>query len=439
MKKYLIPNLIALLLVLATACNNDHNSIGLGLNNDLLGTEFTDTNTVSAYSFLEDTINTTKLSANVVGSLHDPVFGNSSAETYAQFDLSGTSTTFGSNPTIDSVILTMQISTYYGDTTSKVGIRVYQLTEDLNSATTYYQNSSVSHSSTALNYSNSGYSISPNTQMVIDTGTYSPHLRIRLSQEFGQYLLDNSSQMTSSTTFKNFFKGLCISGESHTGNTGYMLVSSMTSSLTGIILYYHTSRKAAAKYTFPCKSACVRFTHFNHDYDASTNSEFNQEVLMGQSSVGASKLFVQATGGVKTKITFPHLKDAFKSVNNRVIINRAELVITNVAPDEVYLIQPTALALQGIKKTTGEIAYLPDDEVYTSSDFYGGTYDATTKEYRFRITEYVQQQILQTSPLTSSLYLVVKGSSVRANRLVFGGTGLQDGNRLRLELSYTTY
>lgn len=439
MKNQLFFCLLASLAILFSACNNDHNSIGLGLNGELLGTNFSDTTTISAYSVLEDTINTTKLSANVLGSLHDPVFGNSSADIYAQFDLSGTSTTFGTDATLDSAVLTLQISSYYGDTTSKVDIRAYQLSEDLNSSTRYYQTSTASHNSNALNYSLSGYSINPTSSIVIDTGTYSPHLRIRLSQEFGQYLLDNQSQMSSSTVFKNFFKGLCISAVAHTGNTGYMLISSMTSSLTGITLYYHTARKASAKYTFPCKSSCARFTHFEHDYNASTNSDFNQEILMGQTNIGASKLFVQATGGVKTKIKFPYLKDAFKSVNNRVVINRAELVITNVEPDEVYLIQPTTLALQGIKESTGQIAYIPDDEYYTSSDYYGGTYNSTTKEFRFRITEYVQQQILQTSPLSNTLYLVVKGSSVRANRLVFGGTGLQDNNRLRLELSYTTY
>lgn len=438
MKKHIIPFLIAACLVIFAACDHETSPIGLGLI-DQVGTEFNDTTTVVAYSLLEDTINTTNLSSNLLGNIHDPVFGDSKASIYSQFALSGSSVNFGANPIIDSVVLTLQLSSYYGDTTSQVGIRVYRLTEALSHDARYYQTSTIGFDPTPLNYSLTSYTIRPSTAVIVDTNTYTPHIRIRLSQAFGQYLLNNAANMSTNSNFQQLFKGLCIDAISHSGSTGYMLITNMTSSLSCISLYYHNDSKAQKKYNFVCNSNCTRFTHFEHNYNQSGNSDFIQQVLSGQQSIGEHTLFLQATGGVKTHITFPHLQDAFKSLNNRVVINKAELVITDISPDEQYLLHPASLSIQGIEAGTGNIVYLPDDEYYTGTSYFGGTYDAENHEYRFRITKYVQNLILQKTDLSNSINLVVKGSSVRANRFIFGGTGLNDNSRLRLELSYTTY
>ena len=438
MKKYLLSILLAAIFGCLTSCQHGTSPIGLGLI-DEIGTEFNDTTTIVAYSILEDSIMTSKLSANIVGNLHDPVFGDSKASIYAQFALGGSSVNFGTNPVVDSVVLTLQLSSYYGDTNSRVGIRVYRLTEDMSSDEKYYHFSTLSHDATPLNYSLTGYTIQPGTKVVVDTNSYNPHLRIRLSQAFGQYLLNNQSQMLSSSSFQQFFKGLCIEAISHTGSTGYMLITNMTSSLSCISLYYHNESGAHYKYDFACNSDCARFNHFSHNYQNSSNSNFIQQVLIGQQAIGEEILFVQATGGVKTRLTFPHLQQAFSELNNRVVINKAELVITDISPDEQYLIHPTSLTIQGINPNTGNIMYLPDDEYYTSSSYFGGSYDAQKHEYRFRITKYVQNLILQNTDLSNSINLVVKGSGVRANRLMFGGPQLANDKRLRLELSYTCY
>lgn len=438
MNKHFIPLILATLLGFFASCQHGISSIGLGLV-DEVGTDFSDTTTLVAYSVMEDTIVTTNLSANILGNIHDPIFGDSRATIYSQFALSGSSVNLGENPVVDSVVLTLQISSYYGDTNSSVGIRVYRINEDLSSENKYYQNSTVNYDPTPLNYSLTSYTIRPQTPVIVDTNSFNPHVRVRLSQAFGQYLLDHQSSMSSNSTFQQFFKGLCIDAISHTGNTGYMFMTNMTSSLTAISLYYHNASGTHSKYDFSCNTECVRFTGIVHDYSRSSNSDFIQEVVSGQQEVGKNTLFVQATGGVKTHITFPYLQDAFKSLNNRVVINKAELVITNVSPNEEFLVHPSSLSIQGIKADDGSIMYLPDDEYYTSSSYFGGTYDINKHEYRFRITEYVQQLILRNTDLSNSINLVVKGSGVRASRLMFGGPDLTDNKRLRLELSYTSY
>ena len=437
MKKILTCTLVLLTCILLTSCKDERTNIGEDILGNLLDTEFTDTITLQAYSILEDTINTTNTSANILGHVSDPVFGKSSAGIFTQLALSGSAVNFGANPVIDSVILTLQLSGYYGDTNSNVGIRVHQLNEALDSQTKYYQNSTVGYDPTPLNYSLTGYSIQPNSSIVVDTNVLNAHLRIRLSNQFGQYLLNHQDDLNN--RLKDFLKGLYINAVSHTGNDGYMLITNMTSALSGMTLYYHNDENQPQRYTLSCSEKCVRFTHFDHAYNTSGSSDFIQEVLHGQTTLGEDVLFIQGGGGVKTRITFPYLENAFAKYDNKVAIHRAELVITNADPNEQFFIQPNILTLQGIRKSDNAIRFLPDDDYYTSSNYFGGTYDAAKAEYRFRITKYVQQLILQQEDWSNAVNLIVRGSAVRPHRLVFDGTDPASPSRLRLEITYSKY
>jgi predicted small secreted protein len=437
MKKILTCTFVLLTCVLLTSCKDEHSSIGEDILGNLVDTEFTDTITLQAYSVLEDTINTTNTSANILGHISDPVFGKSSAGIFTQLALSGSAVNFGSNPVIDSVILTLQLSGYYGDTNSNVGFRVHQLNEALDSETKYYQNSTVNYDPTPLNYSLTGYSIRPNSSIVVDTNVLGAHLRIRLSDQFGQYLLNHQDDLNN--RLKDFLKGLYIDAVSHTGNEGYMLITNMTSALSGMTLYYHNDENQPQRYTLSCSENSVRFTHFDHAYSTSVNPDFIQEVLQGQTTLGEKVLFVQGGGGVKTRITFPYLENTFAQYDNKVVIHRAELVITNADPNERFFIQPSILTLQGIRKSDNAIRFLPDDDYYTNANYFGGTYDASKKEYRFRITKYVQQLILQQDDWSNTINLIVRGSAVRPHRLVFEGTNPASPSRLRLEITYSKY
>lgn len=429
--------MVLLTCFLLTSCKDEHTNIGEDILGNLVDTEFTDTITLQAYSILEDTINTTNTSANILGHISDPVFGNSSAGIYTQLALGGSAVNFGSNPVIDSVILTLQLSDYYGDTTSCVGIRVHQLYEALDSQTKYYQNSTVSYDPTPLNYSLTAYQIRPSSSVVVDTNVLGAHLRIRLSDQFGQYLINHQEDLNN--RLKDFFKGLYINAVSHTGNEGYMLITNMNSALSGLTLYYHNEENQQQRYTLSCLENSVRFTHFDHAYSTSTNTDFIQEVLQGQTSLGKNVLFIQGGGGVKTRISFPYLENTFAQYDNRVVIHRAELVVTNADPSEKYFIQPNIVTLQGIRKSDNAIRFLPDDDYYTSSYYFGGTYDASKSEYRFRITNYVQQLILQQGDWSNAINLIVRGSAVRPHRLIFDGTDPESPKRLRLEITYSKY
>lgn len=437
MKKLLLCLTATLLCALFSACKDESSPIGLNLIDNPLNSTYTDTITLQAYSMLEDTLNTTNSSADMLGHLSDPIFGNSSAAIYTQLSLSGSSVNFGTQPVIDSVVLTLQLSSYYGDTNSLVGIRVHQLTNSLDSTVQYYQTSTVDYDPTVLNYSTTGYSIRPKTPVVVDTGLYNAHLRIRLAQSFGQYLLDNQDELNHN--FRDFLKGLYIEATSHTGACGYFLITNLNSALSGVTLYYHNSDGTGKRYTLGISEKCVRFTHLEHNYNTTTDNLFYQEVLQGQTDLGNDVLFVQGGGGVKTRITFPYLQQSFLEYNNRVVIHRAELVITNIDVNEQYLTQPSMLTLQGISKSTGKTRFLPDDDYYTSTAYFGGSYDSKSREYRFRITSYIQELIKGQGDWENYINLVVRGAAVRPHRLVCQGTDEAASSRIRLEIVYSTY
>lgn len=441
MRKRSLFVIAALISLFFISCEDELTSLGLNLRdpNDLMGTQFMDSTTIIAQSFWDDSLITKGLTNNVLGYINDPTFGTTKADFYAQYLLSGKSVNFGTSPMIDSVVLSIRISGFFGDTTTALPIRVYALSEPMRSDSAYTSNSTLDYVSDNLTYDpNFSVAPRPTTKILVDTTYNDAHLRIRLRDQFGRYFLTNQSQMQDSATFASFFKGLYVTVDNPNG-TGSLLNVNLTSAVSAITIYY-TNTTSKYKYQLVTKNTAIRFNHFEHNY-ANGTPHFISEVINnvpygGNSTLGEELLYLQPTGGVKTKIQFPTVKSAFKDKN--IVINRAELVLTNVSTDPSYLFIPALLTVQGVAKD-GTICYLPDDSYYTSSEYFGATYNTTTKEYRIRITDYIQDLILRDN-FQDYFYLMVSGSGIRGNRLIFGGTNPNDiSSRLRLEISYTEY
>ena len=428
----IIPCLLLSILLVSQGCKKELNSIGLDLKDqdDLLNAIFTDTITLTAHSVLDDTLNTTNLISNYLGYLKDEVFGTTIAGIYTQLVPDGNSLNPGDAPTIDSIVLTLRYAgNFYGDTLNPFTVKVYELSEDILSSETYYQNKSLKYKSENLTYATE-FHLYPKPTTLVDTAKEA-HARIRLKNELGDYFLRNTSQLQSPEKFKSFFKGLYICAEPLLNN-GSMVNFSLTNALSGILIYY---KDGTQKRQFKLKidKDEVRFGSYQHNYE-SGNANFKQQVLGNDTAQGKNMLYVQSMGGVKTKITFPYLK-ALK--NKRIVINKAELIITNIGENLNLYPNPARLGLQCIKTQGDNIVYLPDDAVYTNSTYWGGGYKAP--EYRFRITRYIQDIILKDN-YQSSIYLVTEGAAAYANRLILSGTNpAESSSRLRLEIYYTEY
>lgn len=434
--KYRCSIFLFILAFLACSCKKDIDSIGLNLqDDDILNAKYVEI-PLEAYSTLEDSINTKNLLNNVLGCIQDPTFGKTEAGFCTQFDLSGSNTFFDPTAILDSVVLTLQYSGSFGDTLSPLEFEVYKMAEKLDKDKYYSNDDNPQIESENLVYSTSAVSTQPNTSVYVDSAKTAPHLRIRLKGTFGNWLIHlPESSLVDITAFQEAFYGLCVRARQTRSGAGNLSYISLTSAMSGITLYYHVNGNKK-KYTFPISTDCTRYNFYTHDY-ASGSVDFVSQVIDGNHALGQQILYAQPTGGVKTHVNLDALADSLGN-GKKVIINRAELILTNISNDASYFFQPYNISLQVVNKD-GTTSYTPDDAVYTSSDYFGGIYDENAHEYRFRITNYVQERLKKGGNLDNGLNVVISGAGVRGNRLVFRGTDPAMSDHFRLEVYYTEY
>lgn len=427
--------LFIVLALFVCSCKKDIDVIGLNLQDeDILGADFIEV-PVTAYSTLEDSINTKNLLNNVVGEINDPTFGNTQAGFCTQFDVSGSNTFFPKQAVLDSVVLTLQYSGYFGDTLSPIKFHVRELAEPLTETYYYSCDDQPSVMDNELMFHYNYVYPHPYTSSRMDTlGAAAPHVRLRLTNDFGHKLLKlNKSTLANTESFQNAFYGLCVTAEARPGRTGNLCYVSLTSAMSGLTIYYTVDR-VHKSYTFPVTNKCDRYNFYTHDY-SNASSHFQRHVVQGETALGSEMLYLQSTAGVKTRVNLEDLVPAFEGKN--VVINRAELVLTDLSADNDYFFRPYNLSLQ-VQNTDGTTTYTPDDATYTSTSYFGGIYDEEKKEYRFRITNYIQQ-LLKNGITDNGLNIVVSGAGVRGNRLVFRGTDPAYADHFRLEVYYTEY
>ncbi len=434
--------LLLTLMLVITSCTKDPDSIGLDIQppTDRLGTDFSDSTSITAYSVIEDSIITSGLSQNIVGWINDPYFGVTQAGFATQFHLPSRDVQFSNNPILDSVVLVISYRGFYGDTNSAVNFKVYELDESLSADKTYHQFFDIRTKQKPLNYNPSlYYQTRISTPIISANDTANAQFRIRLSNRWGQNkIFDKSgqSELFDNDNFKNYFKGLLITAENSIG-VGHMVYLGINkSTVSGIYFYYHTT-ESNQTFRLLVEDGCVRANQYDHKNYSGAIPQIKNQVLNGDTSLGEKQLYLHPGGGINTYIKFPSIREQFNG--RRVIINRAELVITNTIPNENGFYCPQKITLAK-NSGTGTYQFIPDDAITEGEDYFGGIYNASTMEYRFRITRYIQQLINSTTP-DYGLTLFISGRAIYANRLIFAGykRNMVEGRvkPLRLELSYT--
>jgi len=436
----LISVLISLIIV---SCTKEPDSIGLDVQppSDRLGTNFTDTTQIIAYSILEDKIVTSALSQNVVGWVNDPYFGTMSAGFATQFNLPSRDVHFDNNPVLDSVVLVIGYRGFYGDTTAGVNFKVYELSEDLNDDSTYYQYTSYATYQKPINYNSSlYYTTQTSTPVVSATDTTGPQFRIRLSNRWGQAkIFDKSGQpeIAGNDAFKAYFKGLFITADDARGLGHLVYLGINKSTTSGVYFYYHNDTETSQTFRLLVEDDCARANQFNHRNYSNASAQIRNQVINHDTALGANQLYLHPGGGINTYVKFPKVREQFK--NRRVVINRAELVITNLIPNMKGFYVPLQITMAA-NSSTGTYLFLPDDAITEGADYFGGVYSSTTNEYRFRITRYIQHLINSTDD-DYGLTMFISGRAIYGNRLIFAGyhpnISLSKSKPFRLELSYT--
>lgn len=426
--------------ILFFSCNKESDLIGLNIQppSDLLNALFFDSTSVIAFSVFEDSLRTDELSQNVLGYLNDFTMGSTQAGFGFQIVPSSRNVKFGTNPELDSAFLMIGYRGYLGDTNNMVDLRLYEIDQDLYLDSNYYSYSNINCIEKNLIEGKSYVIHRPGTTTIVNNVATLPNLKIPISKKWIMNRIFSKSdqpELSDNTSFINYMKGLYLTAI-RSDRKGNMVSLDLKSTVSGLVLYYHNDEADSLKYTFVVNDKCARVSNFNHFGFANASSHFRNQLFNNDTISGNEMVYLKPLAGTNVRIKFPYLKQSF--LNKRVVINKAELVLTSLIDDYGSYYVPPKLLLSK-NKSDGGSAYLPDDAVYQGEAYFGGDFNTTTKEYRFRITKYVQQLLSSTEP-DYGLTLFVSGRAVRANSVVIVGNNPPTSSvskRLRLEITYS--
>jgi len=432
---------LSLLIILVLfSCKKDPYQVGLDLlpPSDTLKIKSTDTCTVIAYTERVDSIATSNCSDLSLGSIADPIFGNTTISLYTQLQPSSVSVDFGTAPALDSLILMLYYSGYYGDTTTQQRIRVFELSDDLHIDSGYYSNRKLQVYPTML--ADMSFRPRPKDSVKVNGTMYSAHLRInlgKLTNYFANKLLYGPPSVYSSAALFNIFmKGLYI--EAQPVNSGGAFVKfNISESLSQMMLYFHNQTTDSLSYSFFVNSGCARFLHIDHNNYIDAAQDLKQQLYNRDTLRGKNMLYLQGLGGTRIKFRMPYMMNFAK--NRKIAINDALLLFNDASTDTTLQPPPGIIC---IRDSAGLIGSVIDELEGTA--YFGGIYNKTTGAYFFRLTRHIQKLITGYYTINRPLYIQVNdplSTTMYPNRVSINGyKPLIPGaasSRFRLLITYT--
>lgn len=433
----------ALGLLFATSCN-ELDEIGLDLIDNPLKISSTDTLTLVAYTQTEDSLLVPQLDVHMLGVLNDPVFGKTSAGIYAEVLPRTLPVEFvdihPDSLRIDSVVLSLAYSGtgYFGNKFMSLTLNVFELSDTIPRDSIYSNHQLALKEQLQVN--NSRFRPRPTDTLYIglDSIEMPPHLRINLDKEFGQRFFDNRELLEDidiNDQFRGFLKGFHIALDDFDQEPGCMLLFNLRSPFSRLQIYYRKTG-LANNHTlnfFLDDPLGRRYTRFESDH-SQTHPALRAQILEADTLTGDSLLFVQAMANYRVKIQLPNIHDFISELDSEVAINSAKLIIP--ADDQIIEdtlgIANTLILLKEDLNNPGQLTNLPDQ--FVAPGYFGGSLDATKKEYTFNITRHFQE-IIDDPSKNAPLYLRVSGSLQTTGRAVLKGPGRD--NPMRLEIRYT--
>lgn len=434
--KHLSLAALVFLLFAITSCKKLPQHVGDNLqpSNNFIRVAFTGNQDIVSEVERIDSLSTNFSSLSLLGNMNDPHFGNSNLSFYSQIGMTSNSIEWGDGAVADSVVLQMVYSGYYGDTLDQMSLHIYEVLEDMDpDSTTYYSNTSLEYGN-ELAYCN--FEPRPKTPSNIEDDSLSVAvLRINMDPSFGQRLIDNEAAVSSSSAFQEHFKGIYLSCD-ETSETGSICYFNLLNTKSYMRVYYHNNSDTSfCDFNFSDKYA--RFNHFEHDYNSAAAPISFDDTASNQ------YLYVQSTAGVRTRLQFPNLAQWAQDLNTNVLINEAKIImsgangIINGQPNDTAMFTQPIQLIAVKAKADGSYGLLSDQLVGTS--YFGGFYDPETDQIWFRISEYIQDLVLNGPEAEDyGIYIYTYSGSFNAKRWIFCGPDNPDtAKALKLEIYYS--
>lgn len=434
------PVFFFVLIFIISSCKKDPYQVGLNLlpPSDTLNIRTNDTASIVAYSIIQDSVRSDETTLSILGSIMDPIFGSTTAGFYMQYQLSSEAPDFGTNPGLDSVVLSIPYGNIYGDSTARQTLRVYEISQDFYYDTSYYSN----HTLQTYGLQLANYSFIPRRYDSLTVGGLreAPCIRIKLNKNsnyFGNKILNAPADAVSTDAkFVLFMKGLYIES-AQTPYGGALMSFDPTATLSEIIIYYHNSSGDSLTFVLAGTSTCGRFNHFDHNNYINASPQFRQQVIQHDTNLGKQNLYIQGLAGVRVKLHFPFLKSLGKL--GKIAINSAILTIKNTQTDTT-LAPPVTLTLLTVD-SVGDVSFLPDES--DGAGYAGGDYHTDSRTYFFRISRFIQQ-VLDGKLENRDMYLQANDPTVATlitNRVMLTGTKPKlptiSSDKINLKIVYT--
>ncbi|GAB3194824.1 hypothetical protein ABID22_000090 [Pontibacter aydingkolensis] len=436
---------------------DDPTDIGIDLQDEnQIGTDFTDTITINTGTvLLTDSILSFKTTPAQAGILSDPVLGTLKATTYTEVALNGSDLSFGENPQVDSLVLTLDYSFIYGNKTQPLKLNVFRLTEGFQEKASYFTSTTLAKEATPLGSA----TLVPllyekKKQFDVDSTAAKRLVKIKLPQSLIDEFVAQSGQspLKSQDNFEAFFKGLAIAPE---GAPSSILALNLAADSSKIVMHYRNgTNKKKHIFRFAQSPAVSYFTNFEGNRAGTVVESLNQAGdFLPATEENGKESYIQNNTQLVTKLTLPYLQK-FKEATGSIIINRAELILPIKANSTSVLPAPPQLVAYQTNSTNRILKDVNGSAIAVQQNGVGqlnGTnfpaalfYDAKRSRYTLNITSYFQAMLLDKKPNTGLLLATATvvpsqgGNSItpeiRPYRTIITNT---DNNKVQLVVYYS--
>jgi hypothetical protein len=412
------------LVMFISSCKKDWNELGsqLVIQEELILLSYDDQN-LEISLVKEDSLSTLNRPTFFVGSIYESLYGLTQAGAYSELSLPSSNVNFGSFAQVDSLVLSLDVNGYYGDTLSPIFFRVNEMLESIETTSLDQdgQDSTVSiYSSDQFEYDMQ--QVGQKEQLF--SPSINQEIRIPLSLDLGQYFLDSDPEnFINNEAFQTFFKGLYVSCAPST-SMGLLLELSASEN-SKLSLYYHTDETDSLSYDFEIDNNADKMTSWHHTHSSDI------ELLIGAENISTG--FVQGSVGLRTYIDIPHL---LTLKDSNFVVHKAELILPYISTenDEIYTL-PSTLGLASVN-SEGKLEVLNEDQNIQGSSYFDGSIDLANKTYTFNIARYVQKVIAED--YSSRLAVYVPTSVSHPERVMLGSEGVE-GISLQIKLNVSRY
>jgi hypothetical protein len=407
--------LILLVQALFIACNSDSTLIGESLQppSERIHAHVLDNAPIQAFTLTQDSILSSGALLATVGHVEDDYFGSTSARCLFRVRLGASIFAPGPYAMADSLVLTLLPDAFYGDSATKMILKVYRLAEDIFFESDYYSNL-IPEFDEATEYSD--------TIAVTDT-----LIRFMLDTAFFVPVLQDIDTVNDNAELRENFKGIYVTIDPvPVEGEGAILLLNLLSSDSKMTLYYRTPTDTL-KYDFLISSTSARVNMFSHDHSSGPSGPIDMDTT---GTVDTTWIYVQGLAGTYARIDFPSLDDLNELGD--LAINKAEITfkVFNYADTAVYP-PPDALTLYTLNEED-EYTILLDNQL--GEEYFGGTLDEEEGEYSFTITNHIKDYLYGRIP-HSSLYLFVGNQVTSPERVILFNN--DSTNNIRFRIIYT--